>query len=539
MAMVVQHNMIAMNTNRQLGITTSGIAKSTEKLSSGYRINRAADDAAGLAISEKMRSQIRGLNQASTNAQDGISMIQTAEGALNETHSILQRMRELTIQAANGTETDEDRGNIQDEITQLQTELDRIAETTEFNTMKLLDGSLSNTGSVTSAGPKFGTYDTALKAFISSDVKGVTVKTTLSASKAGSESAMWSADGKTLTLNLYQNGVYTEAELDNLIKNAKQEDSTADNTPAKVEVNFKYGTYTATAATTGTATATGVRAQAKNVAITNEAGKFVGVTQMSITANKYGVDNNVTIKISFGAVSKGQEKVEVEKAATYDATGKLSAAGTYELQLSTGVEYTDKDIEKILAEVGLSVDVEFSGPNPDMANTLFVTDNTVKVTAALAGGAGLGDTDAYLGEKNYDVQSGGDGVTLQVGANEGQTMSFGIGDMSSAALGVDGTKVDVSTQVGAQKSIDAIDQGIAIVSKQRSLLGAVQNRLEHTIASLDNTAENLQAAESGIRDTDMASEMVQFSKNNILQQAAQSMLAQANQSNQSVLSLLG
>ena len=486
-----------------------------------------------------MRSQIRGLNQASTNAQDGISMIQTAEGALNETHSILQRMRELTIQAANGTETNEDRGNIQDEITQLQTELDRIAETTEFNTMKLLDGSLSNTGNVTSAGPKFGTYDTALKAFISSDVSGVTIKTTLSATNTGSESAIWSDDGKTLTLNLYQNGVYTEAELDNLIKNAKQEDSSAEHTPANVEVNFKYGTYTATTATTGVATETGVRAKAEDVAITNTSGKFVGVTQMTITANKYGADNNVTIKITFGEVAKGNEKVEVEKAATYDATGKLSSAGTYELQLSTGVEYTDKDIEKILAEVGLSVDVEFKGPNPDMANTLFITDNTVKVTAALANGAGLGDTDAYLGEKNYDVQSGGEGVTLQVGANEGQTMSFGIGDMSSTALGVDGTKVDVSTQVGAQKSIDAIDAGIAIVSKQRSLLGAVQNRLEHTIASLDNTAENLQSAESGIRDTDMASEMVQFSKNNILQQAAQSMLAQANQSNQSVLSLLG
>ena len=548
--MVVQHNMIAMNTNRQLGITTSGIAKSTEKLSSGYRINRAADDAAGLAISEKMRSQIRGLNQASTNAQDGISMIQTAEGALNETHSILQRMRELTIQAANGTETDEDRGNIQDEIAQLQTELDRIAETTEFNTMKLLDGSLSNTGNVTSAGPKFGVYNTSLKAFISSDVTGVVIKTTTSASKMGSESAMWSADGKTLTLNLYKNGVYTEAELDNLIKNAKQEDSTATNTPAKVEMNLKYGTYTATCGTNtaGTIkTEKGVKASSGFVAITAAEGKFVGVTQLKITANKYGADNNVTIKITFGEVAKGAEKVELTTAATYKANGKLSAAGSYELQLSTGVEYTDKDIEKILAEVGLSVDVEFKGPDPDQPNTLYVTDSKVVVTASLGNGngdgvkkgAGLGDTDAYLGEKNYDVQSGGEGVTLQVGANEGQTMSFGIGDMSSSALGVDGTKVDVSTQVGAQNSIDAIDAGIAIVSKQRSLLGAVQNRLEHTIASLDNTAENLQAAESGIRDTDMASEMVQFSKNNILQQAAQSMLAQANQSNQSVLSLLG
>ena len=159
MAMIVQHNMTAMNANRQLGISTSALAKSTEKLSSGYRINRAADDAAGLAISEKMRSQIRGLDQASTNASDGISMIQTAEGALNESHSILQRMRELAVQAANGTETDEDRGNIQDEIEQLQEELDRIATDTEFNEMKLLDGSLSAASAgVSGAGPKFGVY---------------------------------------------------------------------------------------------------------------------------------------------------------------------------------------------------------------------------------------------------------------------------------------------------------------------------------------------------------------------------------------------
>ena len=216
MAMVVQHNMTAMNTNRQLGISTGALAKSTEKLSSGYRINRAADDAAGLAISEKMRSQIRGLNQASTNAQDGISLIQTAEGALQESHSILQRMRELTIQAANGTETDEDRGNIQDEIAQLQDELDRISETTEFNTMKLLDGSLDGgSATVSSAGPKYGVYDTALKAFITSDVTGVTVKTTVSASKGG-ESAIWSDDGKTLTLNLEKNKTYSAQQLKGL-----------------------------------------------------------------------------------------------------------------------------------------------------------------------------------------------------------------------------------------------------------------------------------------------------------------------------------
>ena len=542
MAMVVQHNMTAMNTNRQLGISTSALAKSTEKLSSGYRINRAADDAAGLAISEKMRSQIRGLNQASTNAQDGISLIQTAEGALQESHSILQRMRELTIQAANGTETDEDRGNIQDEISQLQDELDRIAETTEFNTMKLLDGSLSGGGvATTAAGPKFGVYDTNLQGFVTSSVEGVKISTTTNATQGG-ESAVWDNTGMTLTLNLQANKTYTEAELDDLIANAKQEDSisTDYHAPAKVELNLKNGTYTAAANTTGAATVTGTKATGT---FTIDAGSsdtsFVGVTQIKITANKYGEDNEISIAINFKAEA-GEEEFKLDTAATYKTTGALSDKGQYTLSLSTGTEYTEKDIEKLLADAGFSADVEFIGPDPDEDNTLFITGkNTSVTTAALDGGSGLGDTDAYLGEKKYDVQSGGEGMTLQVGANYGQTISFGIGDMSSVALGVDGTKVDCSTQAGAQNSIENIDGAIASVSKQRSLLGAIQNRLEHTISNLDNTAENLQSAESGIRDVDMASEMVQFSKNNILQQAAQSMLAQANQANQGVLSLLG
>ena len=247
MAMIVQHNLTAMNANRQLGISTSALAKSTEKLSSGYRINRAADDAAGLAISEKMRSQIRGLDQASTNASDGISMIQTAEGALNESHSILQRMRELAVQAANGTETDEDRGNIQDEIEQLQEELDRIASDTEFNEMKLLDGSLSaSSAGGTESGPKYGVYDTSLKAFVTSDVTSVKVKVAADAA-VGGESAIWNGTGNELTLHLAENMTYTQSEIDELIQNAKQEDTTATATPAKVEVNLKYGSLTADA----------------------------------------------------------------------------------------------------------------------------------------------------------------------------------------------------------------------------------------------------------------------------------------------------
>ena len=194
----------------------------------------------------------------------------------------------------------------------------------------------------------------------------------------------------------------------------------------------------------------------------------------------------------------------------------------------------------MLADAGFSATVDITTTAPDAPDSIMVAEKIDSaIGIVLKNGAGLGDDDAFLGEANYGSGASGSGVELQVGANYGQTISFGIGDMSSVALGVDGTKVDCSTQTGAQNSIENIDKGIATVSKQRSLLGAIQNRLEHTISNLDNTAENLQSAESGIRDVDMASEMVQFSKNNILQQAAQSMLAQANQANQGVLSLLG
>lgn len=539
MAMIVQHNLTAMNTNRQLGISTNAMAKSTEKLSSGYRINRAADDAAGLAISEKMRSQIRGLDKASANAADGISMIQTAEGALNESHSILQRMRELAIQAANGTETDEDRGNIQDEIEQLQEELDRIASDTEFNQMNLLDGSLSSASTgVTSAGPKFGVYDTNLKAFVTSNIKGVGIAVSAKA-EAGGESAIWSADGKTLTLNLAENMTYTQSEIDDLIKNAKQEDHSAVGTPADIEVNFNFGSFTVPTGgvTTPTTTVPGEKGSVAAAEIKDSAGKYVGANKIGFSSNKYGKDTNITIEIKFD-VAAGKEEFELTTAATYEATGDLDTVNGYTLHLQSGKEYSEEDIEAIIAEAGISLDVTLESAAPDEPNTLFITENITSQVFTLAGGAGLGDTDAFLGQTKYDVTSGGSGVILQVGANEGQTMSFSIGDMSATALGVNSSKVNLASQKGASDSISYIDEAISKVSKQRSLLGAVQNRLEHTIANLDNTAENLQSAESTIRDVDMASEMVTYSKYNILQQAGQSMLAQANQSTQGVLSLL-
>ena len=551
MAMIVQHNMQAMNANRMLGIVSNQQAKSTEKLSSGYRINRAADDAAGLAISEKMRSQIRGLTQASTNAEDGISMIQTAEGALNESHSILQRMRQLAVQAANGTETDNDRDNIQDEIEQLQDELDRIAETTEFNTMKLLDGTFDGTNTATtSAGPKYGDYNGTLGAFITSDVVGVQIQTNTSAT-VGGESAIWDSTGKILTISLADNKTYTQADIDGLIKNAKQEDFSAQNTPANVTMKLATGVYTATANSAATSAGTVAGAKASGSS-TITGSSFVGANTIDITSNKYGADYNIDIKFLFDA-DAGEEEVELSTSPVYNmgatsiagsgtsAPGVMTTNAGYEVHLQSGKEYTAEDIEDLLATIGLNVDVELSGtaaPGTDEPNTLFVTDSNVTTTVELDGGTGLGDDDAFLTQNNYDSIASAGGMTLQVGANEGQTMTFNIGDMSAAALGVSGNNVRVDEQDRASAAITVIDAAIEKVSKQRSTLGAVQNRLEHTIANLDTSAENLQQAESRIRDVDMAAEMVEYSKYNILSQASQSMLAQANQSTQGVLSLL-
>jgi flagellin len=542
MSGIVQHNLSAMNANRMLNVTTKAQQKSTEKLSSGYKINRAADDAAGLSISEKMRSQIRGLNKASSNAQDGISLIQTAEGALAESHSILQRMRELSVQAANGTETNDDREAVQNEISQLQTELTRISETTEFNTMKLLDGSQSGSAASTSAGPKFGIVDAAhndLKgSLISSDIKGVEIETIASTNtKAGSESAVWDATGTKLTMNLSKDRTYTQGEIDTLIANAKQEDSSATHAPANVKITLKGGNMTAsTASAKTTATTAGIKASGKATAIT--AG-YIGCNNLEVKANKYGKElNSVTVSIKFDK-APGKEEVEVNSDQAYGTNNTVSTAGNYTLHLSAGKAYTDSDIEKYLREIGLDLDVDLVGPNPDSPNTIEITDASKTFSFKLDNGAGLGDDDALFGQDGYGTGNGGDGITLQIGANEGQTMSFAIDDMSALALGVDGSKVDLSSQDNAKTAMTTIDAAIKKVSSQRSLLGAVQNRLEHTISNLDTAAENTQNAESNIRDTDMAKEMVEFSKNNILAQAGQSMLAQANQSNQGVLSLLG
>jgi len=366
--MRINNNIMAMNTYRQLGITNNASAKSMEKLSSGYRINRAGDDAAGLSISEKMRAQIKGLTMSSKNAQDGISLIQTAEGALNETHAILQRMRELAVQASNDTNESVDRDAIAEELSQLTTEITRIAETTQFNQKTLLDGSLNATIA------NIGTNLTAANGISNIKISGASVA-------AGYELAVDTGDG-TMTLTL------------------------------------------------------GTESQTVN---------YGGAPTEFETKN-----------VTFGAF---------------------------------GITVT---INSQIADIS--------------------ANNTFDITATGS-------------------------ISLLIGANEGENMTISINDMrASAFTGLE--TIDVSDAASAEAAVTTINDAIELVSAERSKLGAYQNRLEHTIKNLDNTAENLQAAESRIRDVDMAKEMMEFTKQNILVQAATAMLAQANQAPQGVLQLL-
>ena len=396
MAMVVQHNLTAMNSNRQLGVTTSAQAKSAEKLSSGYRINRAGDDAAGLKISEKMRSQVRGLNRASTNAQDGVSLIQTAEGALNEAHSILQRMNELAVQGANDTNENIDREAINEELDALTTELDRISSTTQFNKQNLLDGSFKN---------------------------------------------------KKLQVG------------------------------ANADQNIEISIGSMNAKTLGLKDVSGTIEKTAQEGVNPVAIKYQG---MSYTYRpKSSLDKNTANAIS---VFKKQ------------LSGKYTSAN-YAAQFENGkVFYKSLVNDKTYSTVSKAVAGDVSAAKQAMSADVKKNINTYLQTSAVTAKA----LSSYTQNGNARVD----------------------------------------TYEMANNSITAIQDAINKVSSQRSALGALQNRLEHTIANLDNVAENTQAAESRIRDTDMASEMVEYSKNNILAQTGQSMLAQSNQSTQGVLSLL-
>lgn len=533
MGMVVQHNISAMNANNAMTRNVSGLSKSTEKLSTGYSINRAADNAAGLAISEKMRSQIRGLSQATNNANDAISLIQTAEGGLQETEDILQRMRELSVQSANGTYTDEDREQIQYEVDALKEEIDRIAESTEFNEMKLLDGSLDGGAGDTGVyGARYGTHvteDSLKGTTVSSSIEGVEIEFTTEASGKGGENAFWDASAKKLTINVVEGQAYDQAAINELVKNANTQKTDAQ-AAAVPEVSIKLGTGVFVGEGTSIdATVKGVRASAETELddfLVDKATTENYADKIKFTANTYGEDGR-TINIATD-VAAGKEEVTTESPET-DPDVK---DGEFTLHLATGKEYTAGDIEKILAKAGLDYSVELTDEEAPDGDVKFYANNKVEgtVSVTLADGAGVG--------KEF-VSATGEGLTFQIGANgvEDQRLTVNISDMGSDALGVSG--ITVATQDGANEAINKIDDAIKTVSTQRAKLGAVQNRLEHTVNSLSTAEENLQSAESQIRDTDMASEMINYTKANILQQASQSMLAQANQQPQGVLQLLG
>lgn len=529
--MVVQHNLNAINANNKMNINVSGTKKATEKLSSGYQINRAGDNAAGLAISEKMRSQIRGLSQATKNANDGISLIQTAEGGLNETHSILQRMRELAVQSANGTYQDNtDREAIQLEVDALKSEIDRIASSTEYNGMKLLDGSLGGSKAVTEFGAKYGVVDTKSTdlagSILTSNVAGAKVTIALGATKGG-EAATWAADGKELVLNLVKNETYSQDDIDKLIANA--DSRKADGIVADLSLKLKNGVMSATKAESTYETVAGVRASAAANDIpadllTSAISGFGD--QIAITSNSYGAD---TRKISIVTDAQaGKENVTTTKADTAGAKD-----GEFVIHLSTGKEYTERDIQDLLKAEGLDYSIAITdknAPDGDVSVKFDVkTDDATKYQFTMENGAGIG---------KEEVATTGKGLTFQIGANgvEDQRVTLNVNDMSSTAIGV--ANADVSTQDAANKAIDMVDSAVKTVSMQRAGLGALQNRLEYTVNNLTTTNENLTAAESQIRDTDMATEMINYTKNNILQQASQAMLAQANQQPQAILQLL-
>ena len=459
MSMVVQHNMQAANANRMLGITSGAQAKSTEKLSSGYKINRAADDAAGLTISEKMRKQIRGLDKASSNAQDGVSSVQTAEGALTEVHSMLQRMNELAVQSANGTNSSDDRQAIQDEVDQLTTEIDRVAETTKFNEIYLLKGDNSNTKNVYMKG-----HDAGLKGSLTDGAKSATF--TMDELKTG--------DKVTIAGKEYSIG--------STVADAKK-------------------TYAAAA-------------DGEKVIIDGTEYTVVGAT---------------------GTEDAGANKLKV---ASLDA--KVKDGSTVSYKTTTVKAMTDADNNGIDDDDSsiISKDVAESKIKAELltANNI----GTVNQAATVEDANTANGKTSYTIHKGYATVADTLSFNLHVGADADMTnkITVDIDTMNSANLGIKGINVKDASGTEATYAIDAIADAVAKVSSQRSALGAVQNRLEHTIDNLDNISENTSSAESRIRDTDMAKEMVNYSKNNILAQAGQSMLAQANQSNQGVLSLL-
>jgi flagellin len=562
--MRINHNIASLNTYRQLTANSANGAKSLSKLSSGLRINTAGDDAAGLAISEKMRGQIRGLDQAARNAQDGISMIQTAEGALSETHSILQRMRELAVQASNDTNTTADRDEIQKEVNQLSSEINRIGNTTEFNTQKLLNGGLAATTSasgVTLSSTSTGTDATQAQYTL----------TVTDATIAEDDTFAW--DGVTITVKdaiaganqVATASMGTTAGAAAALVGAFNENSTF--SAQWIASDNGDGSFSITARAAGAEDGTAGNAESLTVT-TAGAGDITTASDVTATASVAQVN---TITLTDAALTEGLKLTVGDKvvafwdssAGTYanadEALIGLDADTVYNIA-NANYDTADEVVDAIVADVAPT--------GVGLTDTSAGTTYQITVTASTAGVAGgTAASTAALGAGTSSAAGGG--RTLQIGANANQTFTAYFEDMRGAAINIssgtagatlttndsktayfkstaevtntssnDQYGLDVSTVDKATAAISALDDAITAVSAERSKLGAYTNRLEHTATNLGTSSENLTAAESRVRDVDMAKEMMEFTKNNILSQAAQAMLAQANQQPQGVLQLL-
>jgi flagellin len=583
--MRINTNISAMNAHRQLGVNSSSNAKSLGKLSSGLRINSASDDAAGLAISEKMRSQIRGLNQATRNAQDGISLIQTAEGALNESHAILQRMRELAVQAATDTYDTTDRGELQQEVDQLAAELSRIGENTEFNGMKLLDGSLTSKTfhiganadqvmtvsvndmsavalNVGTAGGQ-STYSGGTVSAVSGSASDVSVAM---GTYAGNNVADVAVDTANLTVSSTTAYSHTlEAGAVNLddatfadpvngaavVNGAAIDISVAENVATSASLSATYAAPSGSAETlTLTVDAnTGINVTIADGANIGDATTAINTalnTALSTVGQTYATNDGTAITIS--SLTTGASSVVDITASAAGFTDTQAAQGDdldYTVTFDNGSGQTAA-VDVAAGATSVAGSGAFAGMTVNLSGAVSAaTAGTINIststTTAYGGTIALGGTTVNIAADGTGAVAGGDlaGLTVDAtGASASQTGTFSITGRTETVSEASG--LDISTDAAAANTaLSTIDSAIQSVSSQRAGLGAMQNRLEHTISNLGTSAENLAAAESRVRDVDMAAEMMEFTKTNILNQAATAMLAQANMAPQTVLQLLG
>lgn len=577
--MVVQHNMTAINANRYFGINNTKLSKSLEKLSSGYAINRAGDNAAGLAVSEKMRAQISGINQGVKNAQDGISMVQTFEGALTETDSILQRMRTLATQSANGTyQNDVDREAIQLEFDQLNDELNQIADT-DFNGVVVLNGGemadgtkVDGNGNINYStavrqAQQLGTAGGFVKAVDSANYNGTNSETvTFTANVADDGTITWEAsDGalSTVTQKTGTNKATGGFEYDGAVVTVDTSKVVAGDTitinfgkksdavgvqPGTIGYNVELGKTGGdkTDGADGVTTATIALTAATKVTSQEIADAFNALNGLTISetyAKDAATPTAASTTVNGVTIPTGNDAVEIGKVGdgklTIDKDKKISyvdkAGQTYELATITAGKMANGATNAGTVTTTVNVGQATFTPANDKAVKLVEPDGKVSQSNS---------NDASTATLTYK-----DNITLQVGARTKDSVNFtfnyesnGLGDlkadMDCSARGLGTDKLSLATQEDANAAIDKIDNALNKVSMVRGTFGAVQNRLEHKIDNLNTTSENLTSAESRIRDTNMAEEMMNFTKNQILAQASQSMLAQANQLPQGVLSLL-